>query len=149
MEYNADLAQLTISVHCSKGTYIRSLAEDIAAKLDTLGHLIELRRVASGDFSDNIDSDLGVVSLGELEQAAQDDEITNCLASVDKIFEFLPKVIVPDEYAIKIQLGIKSLESLENLGHFKNNWVRLYNSQRLFAIAQVDQGVILSRKLLD
>ncbi len=41
---------LTIEVQCSKGTYIRSLARDIGAALNTGGHLVELRRTASGPY---------------------------------------------------------------------------------------------------
>jgi tRNA pseudouridine55 synthase len=39
---------LTFTVQCSKGTYIRSLARDIAEKLGTVGYLTELRRISSG-----------------------------------------------------------------------------------------------------
>lgn len=46
--YEAPL--LTVRVRCSKGTYIRSLARDIGIALNSGGHLIELRRTASGDF---------------------------------------------------------------------------------------------------
>lgn len=42
-----------IRVHCSKGTYIRSLADDIGEKLGTYAHLKELRRTKIGDFSVN------------------------------------------------------------------------------------------------
>lgn len=41
---------LQITVNCSKGTYIRSLARDIAEKLGTVGYLTALRRISSGDF---------------------------------------------------------------------------------------------------
>jgi tRNA pseudouridine55 synthase len=41
---------LELRVRCSKGTYIRTLAEDIAAALGTVGHLAALRRTASGVF---------------------------------------------------------------------------------------------------
>ena len=41
---------LELRVRCSKGTYIRTLAEDIGAALGTLGHLAGLRRTASGRF---------------------------------------------------------------------------------------------------
>ena len=41
---------VTFDVHCSKGTYIRSLAHDIGAKLGTGAHLAALRRTASGNF---------------------------------------------------------------------------------------------------
>jgi len=43
--------QLVFEVHCSKGTYIRSLGKEIAEKLGTVGHLTALRRLASGPFS--------------------------------------------------------------------------------------------------
>lgn len=46
-----DGTYLTITVKCSKGTYIRSLASDIAVKLGTVGYLTELRRISSGNFT--------------------------------------------------------------------------------------------------
>ena len=42
---------LKIDVKCSKGTYIRSLAHDLGAKLKSYGHLFDLRRTRSGEFS--------------------------------------------------------------------------------------------------
>lgn len=44
------LPLLTFEVRASKGTYVRTLAEDIAKKLGTLGHLISLRRTKIGKF---------------------------------------------------------------------------------------------------
>ncbi len=41
---------LELRVRCSKGTYVRTLAEDIAVALGTVGHLAALRRTASGGF---------------------------------------------------------------------------------------------------
>ncbi len=43
--------EVEIEVRCSKGTYIRSLAEDIGRALGSLAHLISLRRLGSGRFS--------------------------------------------------------------------------------------------------
>lgn len=43
--------EISYTVHCSKGTYIRSLCEDIAEKLGTCGTMSYLRRVKTGDFS--------------------------------------------------------------------------------------------------
>jgi tRNA pseudouridine55 synthase len=45
-----DAPMLELRVRCSKGTYIRTLAEDIAAALGTAGHVSALRRTASGGF---------------------------------------------------------------------------------------------------
>lgn len=45
-----DEASIKFLVKCSKGTYVRTLGEDIASKLGTLGHLIELERIKIGNF---------------------------------------------------------------------------------------------------
>ncbi|MBU4485493.1 MAG: tRNA pseudouridine(55) synthase TruB [Candidatus Delongbacteria bacterium] len=42
---------IRVRVHCSKGTYIRSLANDIGERLGTYGHLKDLRRTSIGNFS--------------------------------------------------------------------------------------------------
>lgn len=41
---------IEFDVTCSKGTYIRSLADDMARRLGTVGHLVELRRLSCGEF---------------------------------------------------------------------------------------------------
>jgi tRNA pseudouridine55 synthase len=46
-----ELPKLVLRVKCSKGTYIRSLARDIGAALDSGGYLTGLERTASGGFS--------------------------------------------------------------------------------------------------
>jgi tRNA pseudouridine55 synthase len=43
-------AEISLSMRCSKGTYVRSLARDVAAALGTVGHLASLRRTAFGSF---------------------------------------------------------------------------------------------------
>ncbi|OHE71369.1 MAG: tRNA pseudouridine(55) synthase TruB [Verrucomicrobia bacterium GWC2_42_7] len=45
-----DLPQISFSVACSKGTYVRTIAHDFGQKLGCGAHLIQLRRVASGHF---------------------------------------------------------------------------------------------------
>jgi tRNA pseudouridine55 synthase len=44
---------LKFSVHCSKGTYVRTLAEDIASALNCLGHIVALRRTRVGPFDNH------------------------------------------------------------------------------------------------
>jgi tRNA pseudouridine55 synthase len=43
--------ELSFEVHCSKGTYIRSLAEEIGVRLGTVAHLKELRRLSCGQYT--------------------------------------------------------------------------------------------------
>jgi tRNA pseudouridine55 synthase len=51
LTYSKYLQQLSFVVKCSKGTYIRSLANDIGKSLNSGGHLIELKRESIGDYS--------------------------------------------------------------------------------------------------
>lgn len=46
-----DSDSATFDVHCSKGTYVRSLARDLAEALGTVGHVSHLRRTAAGPFT--------------------------------------------------------------------------------------------------
>lgn len=57
---NYSYPKLTIQVECSKGTYIRSIANEIGKKLGSLGHLIDLQRIKSGpyDLKDCVDATL-------------------------------------------------------------------------------------------
>lgn len=50
LEYNSDQGKINLIVECSKGTYIRSLVQDIAQKLGTIATLSQLRRTSSGSF---------------------------------------------------------------------------------------------------
>lgn len=50
IEFNKEDKTIIFEVECSKGTYIRSLCEDIAEKLGTIGYMKELRRTKVGEF---------------------------------------------------------------------------------------------------
>lgn len=59
---------LDFEVRCSKGTYVRSLAEDLAVALGTVGHVANLRRTALGPFPGT-----GMHALAAIEQAASEE----------------------------------------------------------------------------
>ncbi|WP_448582613.1 tRNA pseudouridine(55) synthase TruB [Thermaurantiacus sp.] len=69
----ADGESATLEVRCSKGTYVRSLARDIAAALGTVGHVSMLRRTAAGPFREEqalpLDKALRLVQEAHVEQA--------------------------------------------------------------------------------
>ena len=66
--------EITYTVHCSKGTYIRSLCEDIATKLGTCGTMSYLRRNKTGEFS--IDE---AITLEEIQEEK--------IVSIEKLFD--------------------------------------------------------------
>ena len=72
--------RLDLRVRCSKGTYIRTLAEDIGTALGTGAHLSGLRRTASGGF--RIEDAVSLEALRQLAPAARSDRVLPLLALV-------------------------------------------------------------------
>ena len=68
INFNEEKQELTIKVECSKGTYIRVLAEDIAEKLGTVGTIKELERTVVGNFKIE-----DAIKLDELEKMSMED----------------------------------------------------------------------------
>ncbi|RYY05496.1 MAG: tRNA pseudouridine(55) synthase TruB, partial [Alphaproteobacteria bacterium] len=65
--------EVTLTAHASKGTYIRSLARDIALALGTVGHVTMLRRTKAGPFG--LENAISLDKLAELGQARALDDI--------------------------------------------------------------------------
>ena len=83
---------LTVRVHCSKGTYIRTLAEDIGELLGCGAHVASLRRLQAGPFS--LDT---AVSIAELEALKDDQRVADMdkrLLPADAALGHLPAVRV-------------------------------------------------------
>ena len=78
---------LTFEVQCSKGTYIRTLAEDIATALGSCAHLVELRRSVVEPFGD-----FPMVTLEELQEARERDGLQQFLLPVDAGLPDWPRV---------------------------------------------------------
>jgi tRNA pseudouridine55 synthase len=91
--------RLWITVTCGKGTYIRSLAEDIGAGLGCGAHLAGLRRLASGAFRL-----AEAVSLPVLEAEMQDARRARLLAPEAPLSP-LPALVVAPEIAVRLQQG--------------------------------------------
>lgn len=83
------LPEVTMEVHCSKGTYIRTLCHDIGQKLGCLASMKSLKRTKSGIFGLQ-DS----VTLAEIEALAKEGKLGQICIPVDKILENYPKMTV-------------------------------------------------------
>ncbi|MBP2279590.1 tRNA pseudouridine55 synthase [Psychrobacter sp. PL19] len=97
VEINQEQIQLTVT--CSKGTYVRVLAEDIAKVLGTLGHLIALRRLQVGDFK--VDQ---AITLVQLEQQTLDSRFAQLL-SVDACVNIAPKLTLTPVQVERVHMG--------------------------------------------
>ncbi|HET7629101.1 MAG TPA: tRNA pseudouridine(55) synthase TruB [Bacillales bacterium] len=95
-----DEASFRVRVHCSKGTYIRTLAVDIGKSLGYPAHLTSLKRTRSGMFSLS-----DCLSLKQAERLAEDGELDDALVPLEKAFRAMPRWIVPADAAEKIKNG--------------------------------------------
>lgn len=80
---------LTFDVRCSKGTYIRTLAEDIARALDSCAHLVELRRLKVEPFED-----MAMQTLEQLQHAHESGKLEDFLLPVDVGLAAWPKIVL-------------------------------------------------------
>ena len=94
---------IEFKVFCSKGTYIRSLCEDIAKKIETIGYMLELERLRVGKF--DISSS---VTIYELEKNKDNKEfLENNIISLEKIFEKNEKLDIPNQKLKHFLNGVK------------------------------------------
>lgn len=95
-----DLPSVNIRVSCSKGTYIRTLCQDIGDQLGCGGCMDRLLRVQAGPFSLK-DS----LKLSEVEQIMADGRIEDYLIAPDMMFQQFPAVHLPEEAQKRIENG--------------------------------------------
>ncbi|MBF0412208.1 MAG: tRNA pseudouridine(55) synthase TruB [Desulfamplus sp.] len=98
-KFLSDAILLTISVHCSSGTYIRTLAHDIGQQLECGGCLSSLRRTKTCGFS--IDD---AISLSQLEDMSQEETLTRILPMAQSI-PFMPVIQADDKMMETIRFG--------------------------------------------
>ena len=130
--FDEEKQQVELFISCSKGTYIRSIANDLGEKLGTYGHLIKLIRVKAGKF--------------EVENSVKLEELN----SAEKVSENL---IYPLEYLDYPQYELNSNE-YEKISHgnsipiSKNNGIILLTQNgEIVAVADILNGVAKCKKV--
>jgi tRNA pseudouridine55 synthase len=119
-----NLPEFTIRVRCSKGTYIRTLIEDIGRALGSLAHVTALRRIAVDPFQED-----AMVSLEALEAESDIEALLgSCLLPVDIVLQHLPAVEIPSAAAARLCQGQKvQLEQAPEPGRY-----RVYDADSAF-----------------
>ena len=131
--YNMELIKIDVQnktvefrVHCSKGTYIRTLCENIAEKLDTVGYMKELKRTKVGEFSIN-DS----ITIEELENANYNNFIT-----VEDYFENYKNINLNEK---KLQLFLNGVQLTWPL---PDGVYKVYNNEHFIGIGTVKNNLL-------
>ncbi|MBN2646860.1 MAG: tRNA pseudouridine(55) synthase TruB [Thiotrichales bacterium] len=120
ISWQADV--IVFDVLCSKGTYVRTLGEDIAHALGTLGHLIALHRTQTGSIRGE-----QMLTLEQIEI-----QKTACLQPLDLALQHLPRLDLDLKQTRLLQQG--GMLALPKLPH---DWVRFYDANgRFFGIGE-------------
>jgi tRNA pseudouridine55 synthase len=131
---------IVIDVLCSKGTYIRTLGEDIAKALGTVGHLRALRRTQTGDFTQQ-----QCVTLTELETLTPL-EREQCLQNVDVLLPHHTPVILDEDNAARFLSGMRRRTALPDTAE-----VSVYGPppHALLGSAHIAGGELIPQRLLN
>jgi len=132
--------ELQIRVKCSKGTYIRTLAEDIGNILGCGGHLIGLRRLCTGHFE--LQNGLTLEQLEALSMEERDRQ----LLGADALISDLPEIVLDEESTYYLQRG----QRIWRPGYIPNGQFRLYGPGQVFLGIgeQMQDGKIAPKRLV-
>ncbi|WWO99046.1 MAG: tRNA pseudouridine(55) synthase TruB [Candidatus Dasytiphilus stammeri] len=144
--------QLQLEIHCSKGTYVRTLIDDLGEKLGCGAHVIALRRLNVADYS--IDR---MITLNQLktikdpslkpdEDAASISNLLALLMPIESIVSILPEINLISVIANDIKQGKKIfIPKLHFTGLVR---VTEGKERRFFGLAEINNGFIQPRRLL-
>ena len=100
LKTNVSLDEITLSAHVSKGTYIRSLARDIALALGTRGHVTMLRRLSAGPFAE-----IQAISLDKLNAVGKGAALENVLLPLEAGLVDIPALDLSPQQAGMVRQG--------------------------------------------
>ncbi|HJV63716.1 MAG TPA: tRNA pseudouridine(55) synthase TruB [Albitalea sp.] len=129
----------TLDVRCSKGTYVRTLAEDIGEALGCGAHLVALRRTGSGPLT--LEGAVTLERLAEMEPAERD----ALLLDADTLLTDWPAVRLGEDDAGRFLSGVRRRTPLADAPH-----VRVYGPQpkAFLGSGHIAGGELISNRLL-
>lgn len=132
LNINEKQKQIEFQVSCSKGTYIRSLCEDIAQRLGTVGYMLELKRIQVGNF--NIKE---AITIEQLENNIDNKEfIEENFMQFEEIFKNKEKIELDDR---KLRLFLNGVQL--TIGK-KEGIYKIYNNNKFIGIGIVENKLL-------
>lgn len=148
---NSDVAEF--EVICGKGTYVRSLARDIAQNLNTKGHVIKLRRHFVGNFDEK-----DTIFIDFFEEIIHSPSILDKIKPIEKVLDDIPALFLNETEAKKLRQGQKiRFNSLK----FYNDFTIKYpnykkfekfctlNNSRIVAIVEIIDGLVKPKRVIN
>ena len=136
LNFYPETRQLELHIECSKGTYIRSIANDLGEELGTYGHLVKLVRVKAGMFEVN-----NAVSLEHIQ--TKEDVEKLLIAPLTKL-NYMTYELNKNEL-VKVSNGTAIMPSKELP---ENSLILLTSQERLIAAAKMTKGLLKCLKVL-
>lgn len=135
---------LELDIHCSKGTYVRTLAEDIGEELGCGGHVAALRRTAVGPYDDS-----GMVSLELVQRLGLEGDLQaldRLLLPIDSGLTHWPAVKLGADAAHYLKQG----QAVNAPAIPASGWVRIYDNEERFLGAGVidENGMVAPRRMM-
>ena len=134
--YNIDLKNvdketqtIRFEVSCSKGTYIRTLCEDIAKELGTIGYMKNLIRIQVGNF--NIKDSISIEKLKENEE-----EIAGKIITLEELFKDKPTIILEEKKLQHFLNGVK-ITNKNSDGIY-----RVYQNSRFIGMGIIQENLL-------
>lgn len=132
LNINEKQKQIEFQVSCSKGTYIRSLCEDIAQRLGTVGYMLELKRIQVGNF--NIKE---AITIEQLENNIDNKEfIEENFIQFEEIFKNKEKIELDDR---KLRLFLNGVQL--TIGK-EDGTYKIYNNNKFIGIGIVENKLL-------
>lgn len=129
---NYDENEIDFEVSCSKGTYIRTLCEDIAKKLKTCGYMKELKRTRIDNFKLE-----DAITLEELEQNKDNEEfLKNNIISIEKVFENKNRINLNERKKELFLNGVKLTNDLED------DIYLVYSNNKFIGLGEVKEKLL-------
>ena len=148
---NIDSAEF--EVKCGKGTYVRSLARDVAEKLNTKGHIISLRRLSVGPFDEK-----DTIFIDFSREIIHSPSILSKKLPIQTVLDDIPALVLNETEARRVQQGQKiNLNSLEFIKQFEVKYPN-YNEfekicaiidDKLLALIKIDNGIIRPSRIIN
>ena len=123
LAFDAAAQTAQIAVSCSKGTYIRTLAEDIAREAGSLAHLTDLRRTATAGF--DITQSHDIEAIERLELDGRDGLLLPC----EVLVAHLPAITLEDAEIVRLRYG-QQVQTAVNYGIMSA--LRVYDANQTF-----------------
>ena len=119
--------EIQFEVSCSKGTYIRSLCEDIAKKIGTVGYMKELQRTKVGDFK---------IEQSVLTEDLKKETIEEHIITIEDLFQDMKNIELNER---KLQLFLNGVKLSVDL---KDGIYKIYNNQQFIGIGMVKDKLL-------